>query len=154
MRTPLALRLWSKVDQRGPDECWPWKAYRLKKGYGQLQRTEGGTQLAHRIAFELTHGPVPPGMLVCHRCDNPPCCNPAHLFLGTNDENMADMARKGRASRQYGEAHGLCKLSDDQVREIRRRFAAGEAKRKLGREFGVRHSHIRAIVTGQQRRTA
>lgn len=102
-------RFWSKVDRGGgPDACWLWTAHKTRGGYGQL-RVDGHQATAHRVSWELAHGPIPPGhgyhgTCVLHRCDNPPCCNPSHLFLGTNADNMADMKAKGRQAR--GDTHG------------------------------------------------
>jgi hypothetical protein len=98
-------RFWAKVDRSGgPDACWLWTAgtFRLRNGYGKFGADPAAsrTVYAHRFAYELSHGPIPPGLLVCHHCDNPPCCNPAHLFLGTIADNMRDMSDKGRAARQ------------------------------------------------------
>lgn len=99
-RRPLAERFWARVDVRGPDECWPWIGYLDADGYGQI--AEGGRcsepLATHRVAWEQVNGPIPDGMDICHSCDNPPCCNPAHLFPGTHDDNMADMKAKGRAN--------------------------------------------------------
>ena len=98
----FAERFWSKVDRRNPDECWEWQADISNKGYGRLGTNKGGGWQAHRAAWELTNGPIPNGMFVCHRCDNPPCVNPAHLFLGTPKDNVQDMLAKGRAIWQGG----------------------------------------------------
>ena len=101
---PLEERFWSGVDRRGPDECWNWTRARQTRGlkYGIIgigSRLDGSKRavLAHRLAWQLTHGPLArQGLKVLHRCDNPLCCNPAHLFLGTQADNVADMFSKGR----------------------------------------------------------
>ena len=92
---PFANRLWLNIDQLGgPEACWPWLG-KQRYGYGQIWAS-GRLVLAHRLVWELTLGPIQPGLCVLHRCDNPPCCNPAHLFLGTKADNVADMMAKGR----------------------------------------------------------
>jgi uncharacterized protein YjiS (DUF1127 family) len=86
---------WSKVKRGGPDECWPWLAATNEKGYGVVGGKDGTTK-ANRVAWKLTNGPIPDGKCVLHRCDNPPCCNPGHLFTGTRGDNNRDMHAKGR----------------------------------------------------------
>ena len=106
----LSDRLWSRVDTGGEDvECWEWTGARSPAGYGRI-KGDNGTLQAHRVAYELTHGPIPDGLFVMHSCDNPPCCNPAHLSVGTNADNVHDSMRKGRArsgSRFAGVTHCL-----------------------------------------------
>jgi hypothetical protein len=96
-------RFWARVDSSGgPDSCWPWIGPLFKDGYGHAMERGGGGARAHRIAFRLKKGELVKGLLVCHSCDNPPCCNPAHLFQGTGTDNTQDMLAKGRGRYQKG----------------------------------------------------
>ena len=151
-RGTLEERFWPKVDKRGPDQCWPWLAGNNGIGYGRISRGRRDASprsvLAHRVMWEITYGPIPESLCVCHHCDNPDCVNPAHLFLGTHAENLRDMARKGRSkpSGVKGEKHPRAKLTAVQVREIRV-LASERSYRSLAKEFRVNFSTIGDIVT-------
>lgn len=93
---------WNFVDIRGEDDCWEWQRSRRIQGYGQFW-FQGKLWGASRLAYHLTHGAIPEGKLICHTCDNPPCCNPNHLFAGTPRDNTLDMYRKGRANPPHGD---------------------------------------------------
>jgi hypothetical protein len=105
------------------------------------------------VAFELVHGLIPAGLVVMHTCDNPECCNPAHLQAGTQQKNIADMHAKGRAGdcRNFGEKHGMAKLSDTDVRCIRLLRSCGAIQQHLADAFGVRQNQISRIVRSENR---
>lgn len=163
-RRPMADRFWEKVMKT--DGCWWWTGAAVEKGYGRFLRKSGGHMAtAHRVAWELTIGPVPDGLFVLHSCDIkwPPdvfiyrlCVNPAHLFLGTIKDNALDMAAKGRSTKgrkmpnpPRGERQGKAKLTDDMVREARIRRANGESQTAIALDFGVNQSAISDIILGK-----
>lgn len=125
--------------------CWIWKAGIKADGYGFLWIKKGNTVLAHRLSYELFVGQIPKGLFVCHRCDNPPCVNPDHLFLGTHAENMADCAIKGRYPDRKGEKHPMAKLTEPMVLEILR---SSESHKELAERFGISQGNISQIKTG------
>lgn len=153
-----AESLWLRVERRGPDECWLFRGAKHRFGYGMFvvaYKTWG----AHRLAWTLENGPIPTGMCVCHRCDNPPCCNPSHLFLGTNADNTADRVRKGRSAsgdRSGAKTHpdrvvrgsrvGGAKLTLEQVVAIRERLTRGEKQSALATELGVTRQAVWAVA--------
>ena len=146
----LTERFWEKVDIRGKADCWPWTAYRSPHGYGRIGRggKRGRIETASRLAWELRNGPIPDGLHVLHRCDNPACCNPAHLFLGTHGDNVRDMYAKGRANRPKGERHCCARFTPEQVHEVRRLYATGLfSQRMLGARYGVSHKAIGNVVS-------
>ncbi len=148
---PIADRFWTKVAKRGPNECWEWCASLSNKGYGKIGRNGGGGHVpAHRVSWELSNGPIPNVQCVLHRCDNPPCVNPAHLFLGTKADNTADMISKGRNVPPRGEMSGRAKLTNDAVIDIRSRHANGERQVDLAHEYNLNDGTISRIISGKR----
>ncbi len=144
IQRPLAKRFWEKVDKSaGPDGCWLWTAYCSPRGYGTFRRA-GKNRLAHRVAWELIHGHILKGLLVCHHCDNPPCVNPAHLFLGTNTDNTQDSIRKGRKA--IGEANSN-RFTEEDILNIRRLYAQGGiSQTALANTYNTSQQYISHIV--------
>lgn len=144
-RRPVADRFWPKVDRSGgPDACWPWTGVILKSGYGNFKRGRPeGVITAPRMAWTLANGQeIPAGLVVRHACDNRACCNPAHLSIGTHADNVADKVAKGR---QGAKRH----LSEEQVRTIKARLAAGHLQKDIARDIGIGESTIGAIKSGR-----
>ena len=158
----LEERFWSKVDRSGgPDACWPWTGYRRQNGYGQVC-VDGRIEVAHRVAWQLANGPIPPETPnVLHHCDNPPCCNPygtKHLFVGTKADNSADMLQKGRSPAgdrsgprlhpgcmPRGEAHHNAKLTAEAIVAIRAAVVAGESQRSVAERYGIFQTTVSEI---------
>lgn len=147
MTKTLNDRFWSKVETRGPvvrpplGPCWTWTGGGSR--YGTLS-VKNRTVNAHRLSWELAHGAVPPGLLVLHRCDNPRCVRPAHLFLGSQAENIADRDAKGR--NLTGQRSPRAKLTEAEAREI---LASEETSTQLARKLGVSCSTVKAVRSGQ-----
>jgi hypothetical protein len=129
--------------------CVIWTGAKTPKGYGQIRVNYKCLQ-THRATWELAHGPVPKGMQVLHKCDNPPCRELTHLFLGTAQDNSDDMKRKGRSPITRGGRNGKSKLTDAQVTAIRKR-AKRETLRSLAAEFSIHPAHLSRIVSGKRR---
>lgn len=181
-RRPVAERFWEKVAIKGPDDCWLWQAGRggYHRHYGSFFLDDAHRHAyAHRISWELTYGPIPDGLFVCHNCpdgDNPLCVNPAHLFLGTHEDNMRDAVEKGqtrrgidsapfrhfrnqlqpatppsyRSEKTRGDRNRNAKLTEAQVVEIKRHVLAGDVSyTDLAKRYGVSREAISAIVNGK-----
>jgi hypothetical protein len=151
---PLADRFWEKVKKS--DGCWEWRGAKNKHGYGNL-KYQGKYLGAHRVSWELTNGLLPKGVSVLHKCDNPSCVRPDHLFLGDHGTNARDMVAKGRSRMQAqpetvlrGTQQNQAKLTDEKVREIRRLVARGVlTKKDIAAMYGVSDSLISCVTNGR-----
>lgn len=129
--------------------CWEWFGSRSRKGYGFIRHKKRLWQ-THRFVWFALHGDIPSGMYICHKCDNPRCCNPEHLFLGTSSENAKDAFSKNRRIARRGELNGGSKLNDAKVREILSMLKSGEKKRTIARRFGIGVDTIILINLGRR----
>jgi hypothetical protein len=135
----VELRFWSKVRRGEPDECWPWTG-EIDRGYGRFYTTGREHKHAHRLAYEFSARPIPAGLHVLHSCDNRPCCNPAHLRVGTNEENVRDRVSRERSA---------CKLSVDKVARMRKIYRRGGlTQADIGSMFGVSQSTANRALRG------
>lgn len=137
-------RFWGQVEKRGPTECWEWQGHRDRDGYGQVKVSSGAWR-THRYSLWLAQGRLRRSAVVAHRCDNPPCVNPAHLFATSPAGNTADMIRKGRGN--HGERHHKTPLTEADVLWIREAYRTGEKNQmQLAAHFGISQAAVSAIV--------
>jgi HNH endonuclease/helix-turn-helix resolvase-like protein len=139
-RVPIELRFWPKVNKT--ETCWLWLGSRAPEGYGHLN-TVGKMKLAHRVSWELCNGPIPDGICVLHKCDNPPCVRPDHLFLGTKLDNPTDRLIKGRLGR-------VTKLNEESVYSMWQLYQNGTSLGELAAQFNVNYSTIWRITHGHR----
>jgi hypothetical protein len=151
----LAARFWPKVQTSEVEDCWPWSGATNQDGYGVFHigkraLTPVGNRAAgaHRMAWWLTHGD-PGEKWVLHRCDNPPCCNPAHLYLGDHEQNIRDMVQRGRLVTIRGEKHANAKLNDERVRITRRWSEMGKSLYPLAKRWGVTPTILYRVARGE-----
>jgi HNH endonuclease len=144
---PIEVRFWPKVSPEPNTGCWLWAGAVNSAGYGKIGLPGDKTEDAHRVSWRLTRGD-PGAMSVLHKCDVPACVNPAHLFLGTQADNMQDMIAKGRRTRSgcKGEDQPNAKLTESSVRSIRARYLAGEPAKKLAAEFGIVPDYVSQLA--------
>ncbi len=143
----MVSRFWRLVDRKGADECWEWLGYRHESGYGVFTTPEG-RKGAHELALSFTTGEKRlPGLMTCHSCDNPPCCNPNHLRFDTAQGNVDDMVSRGRLA--VGEASNRTQLTDADVLLMRERRAMGARHKDLAIDFGATTAAVTAIVHGR-----
>ena len=150
---PLDERLKANMVVNVTTGCWEWQGSK-RNGYGRItigSRKDGTRRvaMAHRVSYELFKGEIPDGMEICHKCDNPCCINPNHLFAGTRQDNIDDREQKGRNNPPKGEHNGRAKLTKSQIVEIRQKHQQGATLRGLGREYGVNKTTIADIVSGK-----
>jgi hypothetical protein len=159
---PVIDRVLAKVLRIPFSECWIFTGAINNFGYGIVGTGGRGmpTDRAHRITYKHFHGEIPSGMFVCHTCDVPSCCNPNHLFLGTNQDNVTDMVKKGRNSKPprnphvVGSVHPGSKLTEQQVSEIRMMYSRGSKQKELGRHYGVARQTISKVVNNKRYKNA
>lgn len=143
---------WSNVSVGDVHDCWPWKAMLKRNGYGEIKRG-GKPALTHRVAYEITYGPIPDGMHVAHKCDNKPCCNPLHLEVATPQKNSQDAIARGLKKPMRGELNGMygrrppnAKLTQDQADSIRESYTKGiYTQKQLAKRFSVSQRTISLI---------
>lgn len=143
----LEERFWEKIKKS--DRCWEWTAAKTADGYGRIGDGNGKNLKSNRASWLLSFGPIPDGMCVCHKCDNRLCVRPDHLFLGTQQDNVADMIKKNRLAR--GESRGMSWLKEPQIREIRRIYAEGKlTQTEIAALVGTTSDNISRIVNGRR----
>jgi hypothetical protein len=144
----LLERFERKISPEPNSGCWLWMGNYFRKGYGAL-KANGKNVSAHRASWRLYRGDIPASKCVLHRCDNRACVNPDHLFLGTNDDNVADKVSKNRQHRAQGSSHGLAKLSEENIPMIFGLSRSGHVQREIAERFGVSRTKIGQILTGR-----
>lgn len=140
-------RFWKYVNKRGNDECWEWTGTKNKDGYGRFGVLDKVVR-AHRFSYELHKGKIPEGLVVCHKCDNPSCVNPEHLFVGTRNDNMKDMAQKQRSNGAMGgEKNRFSKLTWAKVDKIRNLYSSwGFNVKRIAKKYSVTTTAIYDII--------
>ena len=134
-------KFWKKVDRRGSDECWNWSGDKVR-GYGRFLLVTGFKVTASRASYILANGAVPDGLYVCHKCDNPSCCNPAHLYAGTSEQNAIDREVRNRSKPRSGH-----KINEETAMKI---FEAVGTQEAIAAKFGVSRSYVSMVKSGKR----
>lgn len=129
------MTFWDHVEKT--KTCWIWMGCKFSNGYGRVRLSPTKTVVAHRMAWQMTRGEIPAGMMVCHKCDVRDCCNPAHLFLGNARDNVRDCMKKGRRASNVGENHPSAKLTEQKVLKIRQGRLSGIPLSVFAKKYGV-----------------
>lgn len=146
-RCDLSKRFWEKVSIKSKDECWEWMASKHRQGYGQFF-VDDRIEVSHRMAWMLYYeDTIPGGKCIMHTCDNTGCCNPHHLQLGVQKQNIRDMFRKKRNNTPHGESQWCSKFTNDDIKNIRTRKDNGESADSIAKDFGVSPSTIYRIIS-------
>lgn len=146
-------RFWMQTEKKGPNDCWIWKGYYGCGGYLPIIQVNGKQIRAAKFAYEAFVAPMPEGKFACHKCDNPACVNPKHLFAGNQDENMKDMKSKDRAYKPKGEANPKAVLTEQDVRFIRKNYKFRDPKfsqKALAIRFGVCINAVHEVLSGKR----
>jgi len=150
MDEKVIARFWAKVRRSSDSECWEWTASRTLGGYGQME-VAGKFQSAHRMSWVIAFGAIPDDMCVLHKCDNPRCVNPNHLFLGDTKDNVMDRERKGRGRSQHSNLF-VRKFTDDQIAAMRADKLNGVTTAQLMAKYGISRQYVQRIVSNKRRR--
>ena len=143
------VTFWNRINKDTADGCWLWTASTYHDGYGQFYDETHTPWRAHRFAYTMTHGPIPDGLQCLHKCDNRRCCNPSHLFLGTNAENRQDSVAKGRHA--YGSKHTSAKITESDVMAMHElRKSSRISCQKIADRFGICQAHCSDILNGRK----
>jgi hypothetical protein len=142
-------RFWQRVDCSGGSQaCWPWIGTK-RYGYGFLKILKKPVRV-HRFSWQIHVGPIPDGLHVLHKCNNPACVNPSHLYVGTDQDNMNDKIRAGRQNHPFGSRIANAILNDDIVRSIRARHANGETRTEIARDLGLKRNNVDQVIYRQR----
>lgn len=154
---PLEERLWSRVAINDKTGCWEWTGHRSTvhgaKWHGTIATERSNNERVHRVVYEWLVGSIPLGMFVCHHCDNPVCVNPAHLFVGTQRDNMRDMVVKGRSNKLFGIDCPWSKLTPERIDRARKLHDSGMTMAEIGTVYGVHKGTIQKALSGETWRT-
>lgn len=139
-------RFWNKVEIIPFHPCWEWTGAKVRPNGHGILKFGNKKWLAHRLSYSIHKGKIPDGLFICHKCDNPPCVNPYHLYAGTNQDNMNDKKARGRSGSLKKERHGRAKLTQVQVDEIRLQYKKGIRQYVLAKAYGISGNQINLIV--------